>query len=377
MAARVEFKLALNYEVVQGKGKMMPLKQDTEAYPEPVQLCVYHQGPVRFPANMLDGDREKFAGFPDREDYHCMLRPIGRIYAFERSYLTRWNGDILPESTNPRLAQPLSARVRLRMLWRRLVALPFVSRWNEAVWVADRSSKSTYHLLTEALPKLYLLNRMACKLPVILPYRLRKNRLAMAAVSHFTDLRIEYLQPRRLGIIKNAWYVDYVAPISFRHFAHNGEVLAAMAAFYKQLFGVPDTKPANRIYISRQGSSRKIANAETIEPMLERAGFRTVFLEHMAFSEQVRTLSAASHIVSNHGAGLSNMMFSPAGATVIEFTNGEIPDFFFRLADALGHQYYYLNASVLRHKPDQPPVEGDLKVDPAALEKLLRQLGLL
>lgn len=342
-----------------------------------ITLVKWNSTTSTLPANIQADDLLKFSSLHLSGTYRCQLRPLGKIYALERSYISGPSGEILPESINPRMANPISPRLRFRVLWRRLVAWPFSSRWKEAVWITDRTSKSTYHYLTEALPKLFLLNQIKPEMPVVLPGRFKSHKLAQATLSHFKNLDIQYLDKGRLGIIETSWYVDYVAPIERVKFAHNGKVLAEMAQFYRGKFGVPENQVGRRIYISRQGSGRKIENAEIIERLLLKAGFETVFLERMTFEDQVRKLSTASVIIGCHGAGLANMMFSPQGATIVEFTHPQYPDFFFQEATSLGHSYYYLNAKAATIDPLLPAIKSDLLVDPVSLEALLNELKLL
>jgi hypothetical protein len=45
--------------------------------------------------------------------------------------------------------------------------------------------------------------------------------------------------------------------------------------------------------------------------------FQTIYAEDLSFEQQVKICSRARHLVSNHGAGLTNMLFMPQGASVL------------------------------------------------------------
>jgi capsular polysaccharide biosynthesis protein len=76
--------------------------------------------------------------------------------------------------------------------------------------------------------------------------------------------------------------------------------------------------------------------------MLSEKGFQSVVLEDLSPQEQIETLYDADVVVGTHGAGLSNILFSPAGLRVIEIfpTPYVVPHYFF-LSKALGHDYTY------------------------------------
>lgn len=85
-------------------------------------------------------------------------------------------------------------------------------------------------------------------------------------------------------------------------------------------------KASRRIFILRKtyGSTdrRFIENEQELKKLLEPYGFLFLFLEDLSFDEQVAFFTDASHIISVHGSGLTNLMFSK-GAHVLEiFSSG-------------------------------------------------------
>jgi hypothetical protein len=74
-----------------------------------------------------------------------------------------------------------------------------------------------------------------------------------------------------------------------------------------------------RIYISRAGARfRRVLNEEEVIEALEREGFTAVKLETLSVAAQARLFSEAEVVVSPHGAGLTNLIFCPPGAVVVE-----------------------------------------------------------
>lgn len=68
----------------------------------------------------------------------------------------------------------------------------------------------------------------------------------------------------------------------------------------------------------RSARSRGITGHEQLLEELRARGFETVAFEHLPPLEQVATMHGADIVIAPHGAGLANMMYAKAGATVIE-----------------------------------------------------------
>jgi capsular polysaccharide biosynthesis protein len=64
----------------------------------------------------------------------------------------------------------------------------------------------------------------------------------------------------------------------------------------------------------------------------------------MTFREQVVAMSKAKLLIAPHGAGLSNVMFMPAGGAVIELTSSRsfLPDLYGKIAHACGLRLFLL-----------------------------------
>jgi capsular polysaccharide biosynthesis protein len=75
-----------------------------------------------------------------------------------------------------------------------------------------------------------------------------------------------------------------------------------------------------RVFVDRMNNNgRAFVNADEIRRLLEKLGFRTVFLETMSYKEQQAVFANATHIVAHHGAGLTNLLYANLSKTrVIE-----------------------------------------------------------
>ena len=126
--------------------------------------------------------------------------------------------------------------------------------------------------------------------------------------------------------------------------------LAGLAPFFEAIRDrlVGRTRwPSRRIYLSRSGAtdSRLPPGAQpALEALLARHGFETVAAETLTFEEQVRVASQARVLLGAHGAALTNLVFSPRKALVIELQRRIGEEVFFRpwfyqLACARGQRY--------------------------------------
>ncbi len=98
-----------------------------------------------------------------------------------------------------------------------------------------------------------------------------------------------------------------------------------------------------RLYISRSAAAmRNVQNESEIIELLRQYGFQPVCLEALDFFEQVRLFARAEAVIGPHGAGLTNLAFSPPHTKVIEFT---MPDrvHYWGLSQECALDYYYIN----------------------------------
>ena len=235
-------------------------------------------------------------------------------------------------------------------------------RLERATWVLERVYHNHSHWLTAHLPKLLLLRARGGLADVLLPAErtpVMDASLQLAGITpgQFRTFTFERpLEVRSLRILAT----DRFRP----------ELLRLVPA----AFGVPSAPvPRRRIFISRAGAARRrLANEDDVWPLLEAEAFERVRMEDLSFAEQVALMKETAVLVAPHGAGLTNLMFCPAGAHIVEIADPGFPNpNFYALSCAMGHHYWVVRAESLG---DVHPLEKDLRVNPSAIREVLRQL---
>lgn len=224
--------------------------------------------------------------------------------------------------------------------------------------ITDSWSNGYFHWLLDCLPRLMLLEESGLNLPLILPSFLKDKDYVSESLSLLGKTNYQFLK-------KNKWY--FFKSLSFPvHLAttgnYNDQIIKKIRNRIKS-----DRRqiPGLKIYISRSKAlMRKITNEDEIIPLLSKMGFKIIFCEDMTFAEQVHLFSKVKYLVSNHGAGLSNMLFMSPQTSVLELRkkNDDHNNCYFSLASALDLKYYYLECIPV--KDDEETHTANLLVDP-------------
>lgn len=130
-----------------------------------------------------------------------------------------------------------------------------------------------------------------------------------------------------------------------------------------------------RLYVARaEAPKRHLVNERELAPVLERHGFKSVCMETLSFSEQIKLASRCRMIAGLHGAGLTHMLWAREGASVLEIRGATEThnNCYFSLASDLGHRYYYVPARQL--SAWRPSYLSDYVVDVGHLDATLAQV---
>ena len=97
-------------------------------------------------------------------------------------------------------------------------------------------------------------------------------------------------------------------------------------------------------------------------------------MEDLTFFEQRKLMAETQVLISNHGAGLTNMLFMKENSQIIELKSDavDINNCFFNLARTLNHQYFY----TINEGDNKGIQKANIKVDIEALKSVLQLIKL-
>ena len=240
----------------------------------------------------------------------------------------------------------------------------------EVLWITDYWSKGYFHWLSDALTRLFVVRDRVEHLELMLPAEYEGLEFVKSSLRAFSVPRVSYIQPDEVLECRSLLLPTHTAPSG--HF--NTQVIRGVRDVLLSAYGDLGHQGDERIYISRrQAPKRRIVNEDAVHGILQRFGFQTIYAEDLSFEQQVRLFSRARYIVSNHGAGLTNILFMKDGGSVLELRHesDRISNCYFTLSSALDLNYFYQTCppATLDH-----PHTADLIVDPSELENNLNHL---
>ena len=198
-----------------------------------------------------------------------------------------------------------------------------------------------YHVLIDGLPRLVSIVRSPS---------VDANATKLMSSSDATDMEAFCLA--KLGLSSNSveqlddeplYEVERLVFTPFKTRLQAGYLPKEYVSHLRNSLLPSRPRKRTRLFVSRQGArERAISNHREVLGLLSIFGFVETTLETMSAQEQVDTLYDAEAIVGVHGAGLTNMLFSPEGLKVFEIfpTYYVIPHYYY-LSRSLGHEYTY------------------------------------
>ena len=324
----------------------------------------------KLPLNLRDEDIALF-----NDDLQRVI-PETRLFEFSNVRITPegilLNGyRVLPESfAFPTNFNSWKFRSRIKLLVGNLLSQKR-NFTREVLWIVNDWSTGYFHWLCDALSKLYVMREHLDQLVLMLPYAYERLDFVRSSLCCFTSASPEFIGSNQVVRCEKVVMPSETAPPGH----YNEEIVRGVRAVICRAYG--DTAyegPGQRLYISRsRAAKRKITNEDEILPVLNSYGFERFYAEDFSFAQQVKIFSRTRYIVSNHGAGLTNMLFAPEASNILELRQAgdRIRNYYFGLSSALNHNYFYQTCQT---EPGSEPHFADLMVDPVSLEANLRLL---
>lgn len=247
-----------------------------------------------------------------------------------------------------------------------------------ALWITDNWSCGYFHWFGDALPRLEIALREypAEELTLLLPYKFRRHAYFLESLQPFGLKHVRTLDRFERLRCRQLLFPSHVAPTG----CYDSDVMQSLQRTFRRhsrrhSSHLEESPVHERLYISRRlATRRRIANEEEILPVLADHGFQTLVAEETPWQRQLQLAANARFLVSNHGAGLTNLLMMAAGSRVMEIREQQDQHLncYFNLASASAVDYYYLLAR--RSDPGTSVHFADLVVDPLELDRALRQM---
>ena len=237
-------------------------------------------------------------------------------------------------------------------------------------------SAGYYHWVTESLPRALEIRRRYPGAIPILPKDHYINYAASLTALGFDEVR--WFPPASNALIDDPVVSECPPRFGTTDPALLRDVRDAIVAYHSRKAA---PAPHRIVYASRaKARGRRVRNEGEVVAMLREFGAEIVHFEDLDFAAQVRLMAETRLLVSIHGAGLTNMMWMPAGGRVIELLpvrNGWFDwntvrrsfrhdACYVRLAEALGHRHLGLLGKA-HHARFGGTWNADLTVDAESL----------
>ncbi len=279
---------------------------------------------------------------------------------------------VLPESfPNSRFVDAsVGRKAKLKILVKDLLFRHHKRIDRDVFWITDTLSKNYFHWMTDALPRLFTIQGKVKNETLLLPGAFVGEEYIGFSLKPFFIRDVQYIH--ETFRCKNLKMPTHTAPTG----NYNENVIRGLRSLYADYYqNARSDRSDNKVYISRgKSQKRKIANEEECVAILEEYGFKTLYFEDHSFEQQVAIALDAQYLISNHGAGLTNMLFMKSGSSVLELRKSEDThnNCYFSLASALHLKYFYqLCHSV---NPDEDVHTANLIVDCQRLRKNIEQM---
>ena len=209
---------------------------------------------------------------------------------------------------------------------------------------ARGTTSNYYHFLYDALARYGVAEQCLDDLApdaIVVPHQTRYQR-ELLELAGIDGGAAQLIQPRRGQVVRAErllvpsnpnWALQ--APPAVVEWLRSRLPAKAATGRPRRIFITRGTVPTTRIYVEEQA----------LMPALERLGFERIDPGTLSVQEQIDTFADAEAIVAPHGAGLTNVTFSPPGVRVLEmFPSTYVHRGLWAICQAIGADYRYLVA---------------------------------
>jgi len=224
-----------------------------------------------------------------------------------------------------------------------------------------------YHWFTEALPRLINIERLTDMRTILMPSHF--PNYCHESILKLGDFQIEFYKENlfvsHITIPENTRYTGYYDIANLRIIRD------------RLLIATRKSQSLKRVYISRVNAARrKVKNEAQLYPILQKYQIEIIETEKLSLEEQIQLFSKTELLISIHGAGLTNMIYLPSNASVLELQmhpqKNQINILYLKLANIFSLKYYILLSDIVG--PNQSLYESDLEVNLEEFDQLIQQV---
>jgi hypothetical protein len=290
-----------------------------------------------YPANYDTADKLRFDGWKQYQTFPHDLHRVQHVLLTSDGIVLKKLRTFIPALPHPifRNQFGLLYNLRVRLLYTKMKA-PSDRKY---LLVYDNWSWNNYfHWVIDTMCRLQLVNdHVKENFTIILP---KESPQYMIEILNLYGYRDIIRVPEKSAIrVSELYSMNYAAWSGQQH----PEILKNMLRFTKNKIVGATVIGTRRVYVSRsKARSRRVANEAALLELLHKYNFEILHFEGMSFRDQIIQMQDVKYLVSSHGANLTNIVWLPENARVLELIRQDAPNFcYWSVASSIGLNYNY------------------------------------
>jgi capsular polysaccharide biosynthesis protein len=236
--------------------------------------------------------------------------------------------------------------------------------YSKAIWITQNWTWMYFHWMIDALTRYVACKEYIKDHSILIPSKYKKFDYIQESLEFLGIPFIWYNENETTFV----W--DLILPSHTAIPGNYNEVyLRKLRTFFLSKLNTINT-PYRKLFISRKNAqTRRIVNEDALVELFEKFGVEIHYFENYSFQEKISILSETTHLIGMHGAGLTNMLFLPSNARVLEIRVAcdSHNNSYFAMSSALNLPYYYFSAAKVESVDDT----NDVLIDVQSFKDLL------
>ena len=235
-----------------------------------------------------------------------------------------------------------------------------IKKIRKAAWVIDAYSRNYFHWFNDVLPRILFLETSQNSCSILLPREFSDISYVKESLVLF-NIDVLFITRDGLYIIDDL-FIPRVGSSGCQDTVFFPKMVSVLRCQVSR-----KQTPTRKIFLLRpDNSTRSILSFDDTKRILLDNECEIVYTDKMTLREQSELFSSASHLISVHGAGLTNMLFMQPNTRVMEIRRRDdlLNYCYFFMAHTLGLKYYYFLADSAgiseTVQPDQFLINSDL-----------------